>query len=97
MRGGVVRSGGQPAPARRLDQEVRDRAVEVVIDSGRDLPRWSGRPAAMRPSRAAVLAWFRTELTRPQPPRSTIRRPWRTVDSAGAGQCGGVPRGFWWN
>lgn len=53
-----------------LGQEVQTRAVEV-IDSGRDLNKWSGASAIRR---GAVLAALKDKLLSPLPP---LRRPRR--------------------
>lgn len=68
----------------RLDEHVRDRAVEV-IDSGRDLVRWHEAGPEFAAERAAVLAVLREQLTGPQPKRKTLRRPWREVTDLEAG------------
>ena len=62
----------------RLNDQVRSRALEV-IDSGGDVARWEGVGPEPAAARAAVLAKLREQLTRPQPPRKAIRRPWRYV------------------
>lgn len=62
----------------RLEPDVRDRAL-AVIDTGVDLSRWQHLASTTVDARAAVLADLRRQLTGPQPPRRTVRRPWRYV------------------
>jgi hypothetical protein len=54
----------------RLDDEVRDRALEV-IDSGLDLRRWEGSPLLEK--RRLVLSQLRLKLLSVQPKRKTPR------------------------
>lgn len=62
----------------RLDGLARERALQV-IDSGGGLSRWEDLGPGPIAERTAVIAQLRTELTGPQPPRRTVRRPWRYV------------------
>lgn len=55
----------------RLDDDVRDRALEV-IDSGLDLRRWEG--SRLLQKRRSVLSGLRAKLLSPQPKRKTPRR-----------------------
>lgn len=68
----------------RLDQNVRQRALEV-IDSGQDLVRWRTAGPGLAADRAAVLDELREQLVGPQPPRKMVRRPWREVTDLEAG------------
>lgn len=62
----------------RLDDEVRTRAL-AVIDSGVGLQRWEQAGPKELAKREAALGKLRAQLTGPQPPRKTLRRPWRHV------------------
>lgn len=58
----------------RLAPDVRDRALDVV-DSGRDLARWTDSGARAVRQRTVVLDRLRAQLVGPQPPRRSVRRP----------------------
>ncbi|MDQ1485327.1 MAG: hypothetical protein QOJ62_1020 [Actinomycetota bacterium] len=60
----------------RLDDEVHARALDV-IDNGRGLELWEQAGPRELAKRKAALAKLRAQLTRPQPDRKTVRRPWR--------------------
>ena len=60
----------------RLDDAVRDRALEI-IDTERGLELWKEAGPKELAKRKAALAKLRAQLTGPQPERKTIRRPWR--------------------
>lgn len=62
----------------RLTGPVRVRALEV-IDSGQHLARWDTFGPEWSGMRSAALTSLRAELAGPQPPRKTVRRPWRYV------------------
>jgi hypothetical protein len=62
----------------RLDPAVADRAV-TLIDTGGDLWRWEEEGPKKVAQRRAALAKARAQLTRPQPPRRTLRHPTTTL------------------
>lgn len=68
----------------RLDDRVRSEALDV-IDSGRGLDLWDEAGEKELAKRVAVLAELREQLTGPQVPRRTLRRPWRHVTDLRAG------------
>lgn len=61
----------------RLEDRVRDRAVEV-IDAGDDMPRWAD-DARLQKQRAAILAKLRADLLGPQRPPTRVPKPIRSV------------------
>lgn len=62
----------------RLDEHVRERALEV-IDTGRGLELWKEAGPRELAKRKAALSELRDQLTSLQPARKTVRRPWRYV------------------
>ena len=62
----------------RLDDRVRERALEV-IDTGRGLQLWEEAGTAGVGKRKAALAKLRDQLTSPPVARKTVRRPWRYI------------------
>ena len=60
----------------RLDEEVKRRALSV-IDDGRGLEPWGEAGLKDLEKRKTALAKLRDQLVGPQPPRKTLRRPWR--------------------
>lgn len=62
----------------RLDDDVRSRAL-AVIDNGIGLRHWEQAGPKELAKREAALVKLRAQLTGPQPPRKTLRRPWRHV------------------
>jgi hypothetical protein len=58
----------------RLQQPVRDRAIEL-IDAGGDVARWEHDNPRLAPKRAAALARAREQLAGEQPPPRRVRRP----------------------
>ena len=57
----------------RLDQTVRDRALQV-LDLGEGLHLWEDDPKLLKRRRAA-LEKVRVQITGPQPKRKTLRKP----------------------
>lgn len=62
----------------RLEDHVKAAALDV-IDSGRGLELWEEAGPKELAKRKAALAKLRAQLTGPQVPRKTLRRPWRHV------------------
>ena len=62
----------------RLQDHVKARALDV-IDTGTGLQPWIEAGPRQLANRQATLAVLRDQLTGPQPPRKTLRRPTRTT------------------
>lgn len=74
----------------RLDDAVRDRALQI-IDSGAGEGRWREEGGRELSRRRVVLAKLRDQLTGPQPPRRTMRKPRRRFSDLTAGMVLAYP------
>lgn len=68
----------------RLDDSIRARALQI-IDSGGGEGWWTEAGSRELARRRAVLAKLRDQLTGPQPPRRTMRKPRRRTSDLTAG------------
>ena len=68
----------------RLDDAICERAIQI-IDSGDGEDRWRGEGGRELSRRRTILAKLRDQLTGPQPPRRTMRKPRRRPSDLTAG------------